>query len=132
MGACSSCCADRNRSGLYEPLLQENEREAVADLLQYLESKSARYHAQHYNPIHFFVYSSAYSFFSIPPRRTSPAKTTTNNQARIFTGRLVARRAGKLIDCLGSQAERQVQSLLSDGNKTSDRGGLGTNSKEVA
>ncbi|KAF8939197.1 Vacuolar protein 8 [Haplosporangium gracile] len=40
MGACSSCCADRNRSGLYEPLLQENEREAVADLLQYLENRT--------------------------------------------------------------------------------------------
>jgi len=30
---------DRTRNGLYEPLLQENEREAVADLLQFLESK---------------------------------------------------------------------------------------------
>ncbi|KAF9575703.1 Vacuolar protein 8 [Mortierella alpina] len=40
MGACSSCCADRNRNGLYEPLLQENEREAVADLLQYLENRT--------------------------------------------------------------------------------------------
>ncbi|KAG0047093.1 Vacuolar protein 8, partial [Linnemannia elongata] len=30
----------RNRSGLYEPLLQENEREAVADLLQYLENRT--------------------------------------------------------------------------------------------
>ena len=29
----------RTRNGLYEPLLQENEREAVADLLTYLESK---------------------------------------------------------------------------------------------
>ncbi|GJJ76288.1 vacuolar protein 8 [Entomortierella parvispora] len=40
MGACSSCCADRTRNGLYEPLLQENEREAVADLLQFLENRT--------------------------------------------------------------------------------------------
>ncbi|KAG0235430.1 Vacuolar protein 8 [Actinomortierella wolfii] len=40
MGICSSCCADRNRNRLYEPLLQENEREAVADLLQYLENRT--------------------------------------------------------------------------------------------
>ncbi|KAF9166561.1 Vacuolar protein 8 [Mortierella sp. AD011] len=39
MGACSSCCVDRTRNGLYEPLLQENEREAVADLLQFLENR---------------------------------------------------------------------------------------------
>jgi hypothetical protein len=53
-GACSSCCkrssssvegfADSRlkggarRKNAYEPLLLENEREAVADLLQYLES----------------------------------------------------------------------------------------------
>lgn len=30
---------ERSRTGLYEPLLQENEREAIAELLQYLESK---------------------------------------------------------------------------------------------
>ncbi|RUO96220.1 LOW QUALITY PROTEIN: armadillo-type protein [Jimgerdemannia flammicorona] len=41
--ACSSCCdlfGKQSRGGLYEPLLQENEREAVADLLQYLENRS--------------------------------------------------------------------------------------------
>jgi hypothetical protein len=27
----------KSRDGLYEPLLQESEREAVSDLLQYLE-----------------------------------------------------------------------------------------------
>lgn len=37
-GVCSSCCGQR-RKNLYEPLLLENEREAVADLLQYLESE---------------------------------------------------------------------------------------------
>ncbi|KAF8923877.1 putative VAC8-vacuolar membrane protein required for the cytoplasm-to-vacuole targeting [Dissophora ornata] len=42
MGAvCSSCCfVDRTGNGLYEPLLQENEREAVADLLQFLENRT--------------------------------------------------------------------------------------------
>jgi len=41
MGACLSCClGKRARNGLYEPLLQESEREAVADLLQYLENRS--------------------------------------------------------------------------------------------
>lgn len=30
---------ERSRTGLYEPLLQENEREAIAELLQYLESE---------------------------------------------------------------------------------------------
>lgn len=33
-----SCCCSNPQSQLYEPLLQENEREAVSDLLQYLES----------------------------------------------------------------------------------------------
>ena len=52
---CSACCklqrhlsgshnlipaASSRRSQAYEPLLLENEREAVADLLQYLESMS--------------------------------------------------------------------------------------------
>lgn len=37
---CSSCCGKRSRTGLYEPLLQENEREAIAELLQYLENRS--------------------------------------------------------------------------------------------
>ncbi|KAI8354658.1 vacuolar protein 8 [Blakeslea trispora] len=37
---CSSCCGKRSRTGLYEPLLQENEREAIAELLQYLEHRS--------------------------------------------------------------------------------------------
>ncbi|GAA5962060.1 hypothetical protein JCM21900_006978 [Sporobolomyces salmonicolor] len=40
MGVCTSCCrGGRNPQG-YEPLLLENEREAVADLLQYLENRS--------------------------------------------------------------------------------------------
>jgi hypothetical protein len=35
-----SQCIERNsKTGLYEPLLQENEREAITELLQYLESK---------------------------------------------------------------------------------------------
>ena len=54
---CESCCAScspvqatycanvvwtvRSRRSTYEPLLLENEREAVADLLQYLESMSS-------------------------------------------------------------------------------------------
>ncbi|EKC99211.1 Vacuolar protein 8 [Trichosporon asahii var. asahii CBS 8904] len=36
-GVCSTCCGQRRKNN-YEPLLLENEREAVADLLQYLES----------------------------------------------------------------------------------------------
>ncbi|KAG1054746.1 hypothetical protein G6F43_003264 [Rhizopus delemar] len=36
---CSSCCGKKNKNGLYEPLLQENEREAIAELLQYLENR---------------------------------------------------------------------------------------------
>ncbi|KAI8388678.1 putative VAC8-vacuolar membrane protein required for the cytoplasm-to-vacuole targeting [Radiomyces spectabilis] len=44
MGNISSCCQDcfgkRNRTGLYEPLLQENEREAIAELLQFLENRN--------------------------------------------------------------------------------------------
>lgn len=36
--ALSSCCSPR-RKNAYEPLLLETEREAVADLLQYLESQ---------------------------------------------------------------------------------------------
>ncbi|KAF8665167.1 hypothetical protein AX16_000631 [Volvariella volvacea WC 439] len=42
MGNISSCCDScfqGRRSQNYEPLLQENEREAVADLLQYLENR---------------------------------------------------------------------------------------------
>ncbi|EIW70399.1 vacuolar protein 8 [Tremella mesenterica DSM 1558] len=38
-GICSSCCGPRRKNS-YEPLLLENEREAVADLLQYLENRS--------------------------------------------------------------------------------------------
>ncbi|ORZ21494.1 putative VAC8-vacuolar membrane protein required for the cytoplasm-to-vacuole targeting [Absidia repens] len=38
--ACQDCCGKKNKSGLYEPLLQENEREAIAELLQYLENRS--------------------------------------------------------------------------------------------
>ncbi|KXN69975.1 ARM repeat-containing protein [Conidiobolus coronatus NRRL 28638] len=50
MGNSSSCCtldswwccggSQRPRTGIYEPLLQENEREAVTDLLQYLENRN--------------------------------------------------------------------------------------------
>ena len=31
-------CTGRSRDGLYEPVLADSEREAVADLLQYLEN----------------------------------------------------------------------------------------------
>ncbi|ORY32794.1 vacuolar protein 8 [Naematelia encephala] len=37
--ACSICCGTRGKNA-YEPLLLENEREAVADLLQYLENRT--------------------------------------------------------------------------------------------
>jgi len=41
MGAVSSCCGlGSSRGATYEPLLLENEREAVADLLQYLENRA--------------------------------------------------------------------------------------------
>nr|VWP01089.1 ATP-dependent RNA helicase VAD1 (EC (Virulence-associated DEAD box protein 1) [Ganoderma boninense] len=42
MGVASSCCEScfRSRSSSYEPLLLENEREAVADLLQFLENRT--------------------------------------------------------------------------------------------
>ncbi|KAJ7022059.1 Mif2/CENP-C like-domain-containing protein [Mycena alexandri] len=43
MGNFPSCCVDcfhSRRSQTYEPLLLENEREAVADLLQYLENRT--------------------------------------------------------------------------------------------
>lgn len=40
MGVCgSSCCGGKSRDGLYEPVLAESEREAVADLLQFLENR---------------------------------------------------------------------------------------------
>jgi vacuolar protein 8 len=40
MGGCgSSCCGGKSRDGLYEHVLAESEREAVADLLQYLENR---------------------------------------------------------------------------------------------
>ncbi|KAF6824495.1 vacuolar protein 8 [Colletotrichum musicola] len=39
MGVCQSCCGGRSRDGLYEPVLADSEREAVADLLQYLENR---------------------------------------------------------------------------------------------
>ncbi|GAA5828396.1 hypothetical protein JCM3770_000474 [Rhodotorula araucariae] len=39
MGVCSSCCRGHKASAPYEPLLLDNEREAVADLLQYLENR---------------------------------------------------------------------------------------------
>ncbi|EPQ30268.1 uncharacterized protein PFL1_02384 [Pseudozyma flocculosa PF-1] len=39
--ACSSCCGcAKSRNANYEPLLLDNERDAVADLLQYLENRS--------------------------------------------------------------------------------------------
>ncbi|CDS05454.1 Putative Vacuolar protein 8 [Lichtheimia ramosa] len=43
--ACTSCCCQdcfgkRHRSGIYEPLLQANEREAIAELLRFLENRS--------------------------------------------------------------------------------------------
>ncbi|RPB29888.1 ARM repeat-containing protein [Terfezia boudieri ATCC MYA-4762] len=38
--ACSSCCESRHQGGLYEPVLADSEREAVSDLLQYLENRS--------------------------------------------------------------------------------------------
>lgn len=34
-----SYAIERHRSGIYEPLLQANEREAIAELLRFLESK---------------------------------------------------------------------------------------------
>ncbi|SCV71370.1 BQ2448_2958 [Microbotryum intermedium] len=41
MGVCASCCGGGGKfNAAYEPLLLENEREAVADLLQYLENRS--------------------------------------------------------------------------------------------
>ncbi|CAG8519590.1 10554_t:CDS:10 [Funneliformis caledonium] len=40
MGACLSCLFGKKTKSLYEPLLQENEREAVADLLTYLENRA--------------------------------------------------------------------------------------------
>ncbi|KAI5810982.1 armadillo-type protein [Peziza echinospora] len=40
MGNCSSCCRGRTQGGLYEPVLADSEREAVSDLLQYLENRS--------------------------------------------------------------------------------------------
>ena len=39
MGICYSCCVG-SRGPQYEPLLLDNERDAVADLLQYLENRS--------------------------------------------------------------------------------------------
>ncbi|RCI11612.1 hypothetical protein L249_7753 [Ophiocordyceps polyrhachis-furcata BCC 54312] len=39
MGICQSCCSGQSRDGLYEPVLADSEREAVADLLQYLENR---------------------------------------------------------------------------------------------
>ncbi|GAA5993446.1 hypothetical protein JCM5350_000096 [Sporobolomyces pararoseus] len=40
MGICTSCCRGGRSHAGYEPLLLENEREAVAELLQYLENRS--------------------------------------------------------------------------------------------
>ncbi|KAM7195972.1 Armadillo-type fold [Rhypophila sp. PSN 637] len=40
MGACNStCCPGKSRDGLYDNVLADSEREAVADLLQYLENR---------------------------------------------------------------------------------------------
>ncbi|KAL9030365.1 MAG: hypothetical protein Q9196_001515 [Gyalolechia fulgens] len=40
MGSCFSlCCKGRSRDGLYEPALADSEREAVSDLLGYLENR---------------------------------------------------------------------------------------------
>ncbi|KAK2748117.1 Vacuolar protein 8 [Myotisia sp. PD_48] len=38
--ACLSCLTGRSRDGLYEPILADNEREAVGDLLAYLDRRS--------------------------------------------------------------------------------------------
>lgn len=48
--------ANNNRTGLYEPLLQESEREAITELLQYLESKI--YHFS------FIIYLFTLTFFT--------------------------------------------------------------------
>ncbi|GAA5885678.1 hypothetical protein JCM16303_003110 [Sporobolomyces ruberrimus] len=40
MGICTSCCRGGRSNAGYEPLLLENEREAVAELLQYLENRA--------------------------------------------------------------------------------------------
>ncbi|KAL2157214.1 hypothetical protein VTH06DRAFT_6350 [Thermothelomyces fergusii] len=41
MGVCSStCCGGKSRDALYENVLSENEQEAVAELLQYLENRA--------------------------------------------------------------------------------------------
>ncbi|TGZ81076.1 ARM repeat-containing protein [Ascodesmis nigricans] len=37
--SCTSCCGGQPREGLYEPVLQDSEREAVSDLLQFLENR---------------------------------------------------------------------------------------------
>ncbi|KAI8054809.1 putative vacuolar protein 8 [Thamnidium elegans] len=37
---CCCCSTNNNRTGLYEPLLQESEREAITGLLQYLENRN--------------------------------------------------------------------------------------------
>ncbi|GAA5814355.1 Vacuolar protein 8 [Mucor flavus] len=37
---CCCCSTDNNRTGLYEPLLQESEREAITELLRYLENRN--------------------------------------------------------------------------------------------
>ncbi|BFZ57707.1 Vacuolar protein 8 [Savitreella phatthalungensis] len=39
-GACASCCGGKSQNGLYEPLLEDREREAVSDLLQFLENRA--------------------------------------------------------------------------------------------
>ncbi|EOD45154.1 ARM repeat-containing protein [Neofusicoccum parvum] len=36
----SSCCGGRSKDGLYDPVLADSEREAVADLLGYLENRA--------------------------------------------------------------------------------------------
>ncbi len=44
-----SCSTGRSRDGLYEPVLADSEREAVADLLQYLENVRTTYTAAEWN-----------------------------------------------------------------------------------
>jgi vacuolar protein 8 len=53
---CKQLSLERNRTGLYEPLLQENEREAIAELLQYLESKSSRKRKKKHHTFLKYVY----------------------------------------------------------------------------
>jgi vacuolar protein 8 len=42
ISACLGSFGGRSRDGIYETILQDSEREAVADLLQYLETWNVR------------------------------------------------------------------------------------------